>query len=630
MSMTPRKKVTDQAKPPTKRARKKAKPELAEELNLQRELISEPAPAQSSESDSSKPPETADNEAGQRIDPAPDRSEAPVDSTKLPASPPVPAHPGLAPEGELPVPSEAAAPSREQVDIAAQTWLLATNHLNLLYMLAAGMLMGPAGFGGKHYRDPSSEVPGLIPIFRGVSPETAIQQTVSEQKHLRACLAEIDLVGLTGPARLISHDGTVRTGTLPLSIDSKTAALLVPAPLPITLVTRLVFRSAVDRKEFQASASNFANIDLTGLNIEVDEQLFSSARPMVWPLHGQPQDTKKVVVDQPLARGGAIGGIVAILYQLANRSDLCCSAYRVASGSGVDGDLDAIQLDPVLAELGPWIESGGPRGEAPVQARLYWGAVQALVDARRGGSTEGPVDIVLGFLEGQITEVKGTGHQPRLERLISDMRSTFGLGGGTVSQLFERHKGGLSRPVLLFCLRERCADLLEFSHPDLRDEELVLAAILFGVRDGWIGLPIESRTPKALSQFVEHRMFEVEGSERGSQLSLDPAPPRPIPLRELLSRSEGSWNEGRSASLAEVASRLGWDDCLVSRVNLSPGQYRLNVSSDGIEVVVRGSMSPPVVEIDWLNLRKRISQLTAFPRDAEGELRAALDPRAQS
>jgi hypothetical protein len=49
---------------------------------------------------------------------------------------------------------------------SARIWHLVTNHQNVLYMLAAGMLMGPAGFRGKHYSDPLNVYPGWIPLFR--------------------------------------------------------------------------------------------------------------------------------------------------------------------------------------------------------------------------------------------------------------------------------------------------------------------------------------------------------------------------------------------------------------------------------------------------------------------------------
>ena len=607
--MTTRKKATDAAKPPAKRARKKASPEPAGGL------FSDNAQTESPEIDSGVPPQVLD-EVAQSPDEASVRSEPTAFSTEGPASPPTPIEPMT--------------PHQEQINAAAQSWLLATSHLNLLYMLAAGMVMGPAGFAGKHYRDPSSGLSGLIPVFREGVPEQAIQQAVSEQKHLRPCIVELDLAGISGWVRLVTRNGEVSTGTLPLSIGSEIGALLMRAPLPMTLVKRLLFRSTADRKEFEASARSFANINLSDLSIEVAEQCFSSGQPMLWPLPEQPDNTTQGAVDQPPARGEAVGGGLAMLYQLANRSDLCCSVYRMASGAGDAHDCDVGERDPVLAGLVPWIESGALRRESSVQAHLFWGAVQALVDARLHGSPEKPVDIVLAFLDGQLPGLQEAGYRSRLERLISDMRSTFGLGGGTISQLFERHKGTLSRPLLLFCLRERCVDLLEFSHPDLSDEELVLAAILFGVRDGWIGLPVELRSAKGLSRFVEHRMFVAECGQPGARLSLDPTPPRPIPLRELLGTGEGTWSEERNAALAKLANRLGWHDCVTSRIRLPQGQYRLNISAEGIEVVVRGDIRPPTVEIDKGGLLKKISQWPPLPRDIEGEMRAALDARVQS
>ncbi len=606
--MTTRKKVTDQAKPPAKRSRKKANPEPAGGL------FSDNAQAEATQSDSGVLLEDSDNEGALTQDPVSIRSEPLVSSTEKP---------------ELHLkPSEPTTPKQEQVDAVAQSWLLVTNHQNLIYMLAAGLVMGPAGFFGKHYRDPSSELSGLLPVFRGGVPDAAIQQSVSENKHLRPCAVELDLAGLIGPVCLVSRDGVVSSGTLPLRIGSNSGALLIRAPLPMALVKRLVFRTSTDRKEFEAAARSFANVDLSGLRIDVSEECFNTAQSVPWPLPDQPRDSVQDWVDQPPARGEAIGGGLAMLYQLANRSDLCCSVYRMATGAGDVEDAALVQRDPVLAELVPWIESGGRRPDSPLQAQLFWGAVQALVDARLSVSAERPVDIVLGYLDDQLNGLQESGHQTRLERLVSDMRGTFGLGGGTISQLFERHKGTLSRPLLLFCLRERCVDLLEFSHPDLSDEEFVLAAILFGVRDGWFGLPVELRTAIGLSRFVEHRMFEAECKQRSAKLSLDHAPQRPIPLRELLMRGDGTWSVAQTASLAKVFDRLGWQDCIVSRIRLSQGQYRLNISAEGVEVVVRGGIRLPTVEVDKGALLKKISQWPPLPREIESEMRSALHYKA--
>lgn len=606
--MTTRKKVTDQAKPPAKRARKKAEPELAGGL------FSEGAEEEAPATDSEMQNPDLHSEIALTPSAASTGSEPLVSSTVKLESPPEPL--------------ESKTSSEERGDEAAQTWLLVTNHLNLLHMLAAGLVTGPAGFFGKHYRDPSSELSGQLPLFRGSVPDAAIQQAISERKHLRPCIAELDLAGLMGSVSVVSRDGVVSSSMLPLPIGSDARALLLRAPLPVTLLKRLVFRSSSDREDFEAAARSVANVNLSGLGVDVSEEFFNAAESVLWPLPDQSQDiTQDKSLDLPPARGQAIGGCVAMLYHLANQSDLSCSVYRMVTGAGDAKDYAVAQRDPVLAELVPWIESGGLRPESSVQARLYWGAVNALVDARLHGLSERPVDVVLGFLEDQVSTLQDVGYRSRLEKLIADMRSTFGLGGGTITQLFEHHKGTLSRPLLLFCLRERCVDLLEFSHPDLSDEELVLAAILFGVRDGWRDLPVELRAPKELSRFVQYRMFEVEFTPRSAGLSLVHAPKRPIPLGELIMRGDGAWTDGQNALLANVVVGFGWNDCIVSRIRLSQGQYRLNVSAEGVEVVVRGGIQSPTIEIDKKALLKRTSQWPPLPHDIEGKVRAALDSR---
>jgi len=45
--------------------------------------------------------------------------------------------------------------SHEQAasEASVSYWRLVTNHENMLFMLAAGMVMSPAGFGQKYYKD---------------------------------------------------------------------------------------------------------------------------------------------------------------------------------------------------------------------------------------------------------------------------------------------------------------------------------------------------------------------------------------------------------------------------------------------------------------------------------------------
>lgn len=616
--MAPKRQPTRSARPPIKPTKKGAKLSSKDESNPQQDLEITAKPDQLTQVAA----ESDDDTESQCVQTKADGSQ----SAELPnlgfQFPPVSSEPDSASAAANVVTTKPT--SFSNVDTTAQSWLLLTNHHNMLYMLASGMIMGPAGFGGKHYSDPAGDVPGLIPVFRCNLPDAAVHRAVAEQTFLRPCIAKIDLTDVRGPVYQVDVNGNISSVMLPLKAGSDTIARLVPAPLPISIVTGLVFRSPSDRREFESSARSFANIDLQDLKIEVTESPFSSTSEAPWPLPDLPDATIGIANDKRPARGDAVGGMLAMLYHLANRSSVCLGSFCIASGTAASGEHEVARRDSVLAELGPWVNSGTVRADASVQARLFWGAVQALVDARREGSKANPVDVVIAFLEGKSSEMQGAGSQHRLERLIADMRRIFGLGGGTVSQLFERHKGTLSRPLLLFCLRRRCVDLLEFSHPDLGDEELVLAGVLFGVREGWAGLPVALRATDGLSLFVAQQMFEAEWGQRGDRLTLKSAASRPTTLRELVMRSDNARNLVSSEALVKMVGKAGWNDCLVSRVRLPPGQYRMHISPNGAEIVLRGRLAAPVIEVDNGALLKKIAQWPPLSLQHERELRSAL------
>lgn len=150
-----------------------------------------------------------------------------------------------------------------------------------------------------------------------------------------------------------------------------------------------------------------------------------------------------------------------------------CRDQRCGFGASGDGVLpcnvvdEALYAKPptMLAELGNWMNEGEISAHADIRARLFWGVIQKLVRAQTQDHGPAPVDVALAHLENQLDRLPETAYRPHLERLITDMRACFGLAGATVTELFEQHKGSLSRPLLLFCLRRHSTELLEFSHP---------------------------------------------------------------------------------------------------------------------------------------------------------------------
>ncbi len=513
---------------------------------------------------------------------------------------------------------------------STHTWHLVTNHQNMLYMLAAGMVMGPAGFRGKHYSDSLGVSPGWIPLLRNNVdiPAGALSHATSERKHLLPCVASFSLSNLSGPVRMLSRDGGMRDVASPTVRKRKDdIAIVIRAPLPMTLLSSISFRSPGDMQAFESAARDVSNVDLSPHRIEVDESLFHAATDVIWPPVGSQGQLLEDSNDSPPALGQAIGGMFVMLYHIANRSDLGLAAFRFITGAIRDTDNDLVQSDPILAELPDWLNRNEISRHADTRARLFWGVVQSLVDAQMQERPQtAVVDVALAYLEDQLDQLQEMGFRARLERLIADMRSCLGLGGGTVTELLERHEGSLSRPLLLFCLRDHCTDLLEFFHPLLSDAEYILAGILFGVRDSWLQLPRDLRNSD-FSAYVTYRMADAEHRKQGDKIALD-APARPEPLRELFTSPGGEWNSIQRDVALELARKCSWNNCIQTHITLTEGDYPESFERKGLQMVFPGRVRV-TEEVDMASFLCRLGKWPLIPPQIESDIRKLLSAKEE-
>lgn len=506
----------------------------------------------------------------------------------------------------------------------ARIWHLVTNHQNMLYILAAGMVMGPAGFRSKHYSDSLNVYPGWIPLFRDriKIPADVLNQAIRERKHLLPCIASFDLSDLSGPVRMLSRDGRMRDVASPGARKRKDdIAILIRAPLSPTFLLSVNFCSPEDRQVFEKAANDVSNVDLSSHRVEIAESLFSSNPEIAWPVVQQKALFLEGGSDSYPAFGQALGGVLAVLYHVANRCDLGLAAFRLVAGDTCGKDNDLVRGDPLLAELPRWMNGGEISGQANTRARLFWGVIQSLCTAQAQERPQTPIDVALAYLENQLDLLQEIKFRPHLERLIVDMRGILSLGGGTITELLERHKGSLSRPLLLFCLREHCTEFLEFSHPLLSDTEYILTGILFGVRDSWLQLPKELRDPD-MSAYVAFRMVDAEHRNQADNIAMD-APPRPKPLRELFT-SACEWNSMKKDVALELASKCNWNDCIQTRITLEDGDLPESFERKGLQFVLPGRVSTVIEEVDEVKFLHRLGQWPPIDPQIESEVRKNL------
>lgn len=526
-------------------------------------------------------------------------------------------------------------------------WYLVTNHLNLLYMLAAGLVMGPSGFRGKHYVDSLGAIPGWVPFFRGAVPVKTLEEAVSERRHLRPCIVSFDLSGISCPVQVLSREGKIRDAGFPnIRLGKEGIGILVRAPLPLTFVSRICFQSDEDQQMFEAAAKDVSNVDLKPYGLAVEESLFRNATDSAWPpiqtakvrqnksknesgaqaslqfdsTQGAQRDVAPQIEHQPIS-AQSFGGVLSMLYHCANHSELGVNVFQLITGSANITSSASVE-DPILAELPNWLSGDGISERSSTPAKLYWGTINALVAAQEVNHSSQPVDVALEYLAAQAEQLEDDKSKSRLDRLIVDMRSLLGLGGGTITELFERHKGSLSRPLLLFCLREHCKDLLEFSHPLLSDAEHLLAGILFGVRDGWLRLPCEMRN-QALSAYVMYRMASVAHQKQGSELIL-PKTSSPQPLRALFPCNAESWNKSQINAAIEIAKVSKWRGCIETVIASTDSSPLENPRHENGKFVFSGEASLTIKILHDAFLR-RLGEWPSIDAKLESKIRNDLN-----
>ena len=395
---------------------------------------------------------------------------------------------------DLFAPADAAASGK-----APGSGLLATNHLNLMYMLAAGLVMPPAGFGAKHYQDTLGAFPGWIPLFVDKAPREAIEWSTKEAQHLLPVIVEIRLSGMSGGVMTIGENG-LAPRRFPDQLDGSEGVLLVPAPLPASWIESILFQSPDERRACERDAKDFANVPLEHFKLRTQKTLFTKAPETPWP---PPEGPPERAV--PLERPFAVGGVVAMLLRFGNLGDGALRACRLAFDPA--GDAPPPVDRSILGGLGPWMREGVASLPAlakaepdrstlqnSIQARLFWEAVERLVEWREAGGAGSAEEVLIDHLDAAAARLDPRA-RPGIGKLRDTLVSLTGLGDATASELFERHDTPIAHAMTLFFLRRDGADFLDYRSDRFAEPDWLAAAILFGVRDGWLRLPLRLRAP---------------------------------------------------------------------------------------------------------------------------------------
>ena len=494
---------------------------------------------------------------------------------------------------------------------------VATNHSNLEYMLAAGLILPSSAFGPKYYRDALGSFPGWIPVFVNKLPSEALALATSEAVHLKPCVAQLRLDALNGPVLALRE--RFEEIRFPGDCTREDRAYLIPAPLPTHWIDCVLYGSVADRRECEANAKEVANVPLQSFPRKVDRKLFSPKLEERWP---PAQDVPPVESNLSVAQTS--GAISTMLLHLANSGGTGVAACRVAFDPGDTGV--ALPETSVLAPMRSWLEGGeskkpgdpkpiAQQGQREAQRRIFWEFVDRLTAWRSSASNEAAEDVVMNHLREGSCGLQDNLRE-KFDQLVSALEDLVGFAEIGPSEVLRRFPSPFSRALTLFLLRKTCRELLEFQDKQLTEEDKLAAAVLFAAREGWERLPLDLRETPGLAEAVCHRMADLTHRLGETGISLGSAPPRCRPLREVFS-CHPRWRKTEREAAVLLARKSGWN-CIRTTVRLGSGEYQLHVDRSGMLLFLDGEPKAVSVDVQAQGFFEHLAQSFVSPAlDAE-------------
>lgn len=567
-------------------------------------------------------------------------------------------------------------------------WHLATNQLNLMYLLAAGLITGPRGFGRKYYRDALGAIPGLIPLFAERIPAAVLQEAVAEGPHLRSVIGLIDLAALRGPVLTMAPDGKLCARDFPAALAGDEDMLLVPVPLPAHWITTLLFASAQHKAATQAEAAAYANVPLADYKQQVKARLFAGDALLAWPPSPCPAadlnpaspplssvtPDLSVVTDPSPGHISAVGAALALLLALGNTGGATAAAARALWALPLASpDASAQPLPPPGQKATLGVNSNAnlkpsltTHLDASPSANL-----NPNPNATLGATLDASPDPILRALrrwalkapETETDGVQATLLQRLLTALVEAAESigpcppdprqvVLGVLAEEATRLAEpKWRDALSRLGQdlrgSITLGDATISELLQRHPRPFSRGL----LLFFLRERCEEL-LAFRHPALTAQdqvvaaalFAAHWGWMALPASLRAVRGLAPAVqhrmaalahqqgatgidlgPAPPSVLPLRALLEGAPPKAARTAALRLARGMGWEnEVLTTRISLGKGDYRLTIDGRGAHLLLAGDVKAVSSEVDQAALLARVA-VAELPARLDAELRALLD-----
>jgi hypothetical protein len=459
-------------------------------------------------------------------------------------------------------------------------WLYGTNFENIKNIIAQGLITGPDGF-TKYYIDVLEMFPGWIPLFNRNVPINILEKSTSEATDLKVCVVEFSLEGLSGLVKALGKISTQELLAEQELIDldlkqlneNEVDVLFVPSPLPISLIKTIFFQCEEDQKIFEDECAIVRNVSVTDLTLSIDSNFFSNNITFGFFKELELPDLPEKNYDKIYS----FGGLLATLFYFSKNGVTSNNIYHSMCEfrkANVDVNIDIIHVyQYVQNELQTGTEISS----------MYMGLLDAI-------STSKDVrDDIICFLSNS-DNFEEDKIKVRANEISESLGTCYQVGEKTASEQFKAAKSPLEKMLVMIFLRDNIEDLMGYYLEGFNELDYLLFAMVFGIRDKFIGLPRFLRDYKGLQGYISIKMAEYAHLNYGKKLTFLEA----YKLAKPLTLSDMFEKDSFKIWLANERPKI---NCLETTFKIPNGSYRLNSTSTGLELVFEGDAKKPRVKV---------------------------------
>jgi len=363
----------------------------------------------------------------------------------------------------------------------------------------------------KYYRDLLGVVNGWIPLFNNKVPTDTLSYVISEdRKTLTTCILELDISSITGSVKIIK-DGQLITFELDgRLLSDDTQMIFIRAPLPLSCLKGVLFQDKEDVEDFEIRVKALSNVVLENIKLrstKADQKKFSLERNKEI-FDGFVQEHSWLPVDMPSCstidypKVYAYGGMLSVLFYYAKNGPLSnfhyqniCDAYKsnideeVGSGAALISDY--------------FVNKAETDQEKNSKKKIYHRVIKTAIE----GTEKTFKNDLLNILDNSDWDKeKEKTRAAFLAKILRDYE--FNTANEPVSQQFKVAKTELGKMLLILFVREDSDSLAKYTTVSFSEEEYIVFAMIFGIRDKFNKLPTWLKKYRGLQDFISTKMAE--------------------------------------------------------------------------------------------------------------------------